>query len=203
MSIKINNDENEIIINLKRKENLNESIKFLYKKYYSLLEKYVLNNSGSKEDAEDVIQETMVAFVDIVQNDKYRDEAEIGTFLYAVARNIWLSKIRKNQADTNRDEKWAEQSSHFEKDISNQIEKQESLKFIEQLFDTLGETCKKILTLFYFEEAPMKVILEQVNFENEQVLRNKKSKCMKALTDKIELNPKLGNFLKKALQNLK
>lgn len=193
----------EIISNIKTNQNLNQSVKYLYKQYYGLLEKYVLKNSGSKEDAEDVIQETMVAFIDMVQREKYRGESEIGTFLYAIARNIWLGKIRKNNADNNRNELWANEIKGFESDITFQIEKQESLKVIENLFSSIGETCKKILTMFYYQEASMKEILLEVNFENEQVLRNKKSKCMKALTDKIEINPKLSEYLKKALQTLK
>ncbi len=193
----------EIISNIKTNQNLNQSVKYLYKQYYGLLEKYVLKNSGSKEDAEDVIQETMVAFIDMVQREKYRGESEIGTFLYAIARNIWLGKIRKNNADNNRNELWANEIKGFESDITFQIEKQESLKVIENLFSSIGEKCKKILTMFYYQEASMKEILLEVNFENEQVLRNKKSKCMKALTDKIEINPKLSEYLKKALQTLK
>ena len=193
----------EIISNIKTNQNLNQSVKYLYEQYYGLLEKYVLKNSGSKEDAEDVIQETMVAFIDMVQREKYRGESEIGTFLYAIARNIWLGKIRKNSADNNRNELWANEIMGFESDITFQIEKQESLKVIENLFSSIGETCKKILTMFYYQEASMKEILLEVNFENEQVLRNKKSKCMKALTDKIEINPKLSEYLKKALQTLK
>lgn len=193
----------ELVSNIKNVQKLNQTVQYLYKQYYGLLEKYVCNNSGSKEDAEDVIQETMVAFIDMVQREKFRGESEIGTFLYAIARNIWLGKIRKNNADNNRNELWASEIISYEADISDQIEKQESLKVIENLFSSIGDTCKKILTMFYYQEASMKEILLEVNFENEQVLRNKKSKCMKALTEKIEINPKLSAYLKKALQTLK
>ncbi len=192
----------ELISKMKITESLNDSVRYLYENYYTLLEKYVLNNSGKKEDAEDVIQETMVAFVDLVQHDKYKGESEIGTFLYAIARNIWLTKIRKNNASNNRNELWTNEIQLFEADITEQLEKQDSLKYIENLFTSIGETCKKILTLFYYENASMKDILKKVNFENEQVLRNKKSKCMKALTEKIDLNPKISQYLKKALLTL-
>lgn len=192
----------ELISKMKKPELLNDSVRYLYENYYTLLEKYVLNNSGKKEDAEDVIQETMVAFVDMVQQDKYKGESEIGTFLYAIARNIWLTKIRKNSATTNRNELWASEIQFFENDITEQLDKQDSLKYIENLFTSIGETCKKILTLFYYQNASMKDILLEVNFENEQVLRNKKSKCMKSLTEKIELNPKISQYLKRALQTL-
>lgn len=202
MATKIVLNSRELISQVKNLATINHAVGYLYQNYYALLEKYVLNNSGSIEDAEDVIQETMVAFIDMVQQEKFKGESEIGTFLYAIARNIWLTKIRKNNASNNRNELWYNEIENFEGDINDQIEKQESLKYIENLFESIGETCKKILTMFYYENASMKEILAKVNFENEQVLRNKKVKCMKALTDKIELNPKISQYLKKSLQTL-
>ena len=45
----------------------------------------------------------------------------------------------------------------------------------------------------------MKKILETMHYENEQVLRNKKYKCLKQLEHMLEENPALKNTLKNLL----
>jgi len=57
------------------------------------------------------------------------------------------------------------------------------------LLQELGESCKKILELFYYENLSMKEIVSQMHYENEQVVRNKKYKCLQQLTDKMKQNP--------------
>src|ERR1700759_2767217 len=94
--------DQELLIELKRKEKLNDAISFMYQEYYGLLESYILNNKGSKEDAADIIQETMVAFIEIVEQDKFRGDASIKSFLYSVTRNLWLSELRKRNSADNR-----------------------------------------------------------------------------------------------------
>jgi DNA-directed RNA polymerase specialized sigma subunit len=64
----------------------------------------------------------------------------------------------------------------------------------------MGEKCKQVLTMFYYDELPIKEILELTDYENEQVLRNKKYKCLKELTEAIKKSPVLYNNIKEALQ---
>ena len=67
-----------------------------------------------------------------------------------------------------------------------------------RLVGELGETCRKILLLFYYENRSMKEILDATEYENEQVVRNKKYKCLKQLEQMITENP----ILKQTLKNL-
>ena len=59
---------------------------------------------------------------------------------------------------------------------------------------------QSILNKFYYEDLSLKEILPFTDFENEQVLRNKKSKCMKALTEKLDQRPFMKESLYKALK---
>ena len=64
--------DQEIIAALKSDRETDGAIRFIYKNYYGSLENYVLNNNGSRNDAADLIQETLVTFIDIVQQNKFR-----------------------------------------------------------------------------------------------------------------------------------
>jgi len=66
---------------LKQPVEMNAAIGFIYREYYGMLENYVVNNNGSRDDAADVIQETIVAFVEIVQQGKFRGDSSIKSLI--------------------------------------------------------------------------------------------------------------------------
>ena len=53
----------ELVNALKHPKEVDAAIRVIYREYYGMLENYVINNNGNKEDAADVIQETIVAFI--------------------------------------------------------------------------------------------------------------------------------------------
>ena len=57
------------------------------------------------------------------------------------------------------------------------------------MLNGLGDACKKILTLFYYENLSMKEMVSHLHYENEQVVRNKKYKCLQQLTGILKENP--------------
>ena len=86
-----------------------------------------------------------------------------------------------------------------EKDFSHAALQKESTLQVYALMDELGETCKRILLMFYYEDLSMKEMLQQLNYENEQIVRNKKYKCLKQLEKMISDNPSLKQTLKNLL----
>ena len=199
VSAKLTNKD--LILAIKSGKNIDEAISFIYKNYYGLLENIVLSNNGNKADAEDVIQEVLVVFIEMVTKDKYRAEASIKSFLYTLTRNLWISEIRKRSSAQKRNTTYEDSRELIEKDISDYLVYHESQKLIMTLFEKLGEKCNQILTYFYYNNYSMKEILEKVSYGNEQVLRNKKYKCLKGLINMVNSSPAIMENLKTALQN--
>lgn len=177
------------------------ALNHLYSQYYQPLEYYILQNSGSDDDAADIIQEVMLVFVKMVREQKFRGESSIKSFLYSICRNLWITELRKRKSTAARNERYEEDKDQLSLDVSEQIQRNENLKFVMDLFEQLGERCKQILTLFYFEELPMKEICERLEFSSEQVLRNKKYKCLSTLTEQVKSSPSLIQNLKNALRH--
>jgi DNA-directed RNA polymerase specialized sigma subunit len=65
--------------------------------------------------------------------------------------------------------------------------------------DKLGEICKRILVYYYYENLSMKDIVLRLNYDNEQVVRNKKYKCMKDLNELLDRNSSIKNAFKELL----
>ena len=130
-----------------------------------------------------------MAFIDIVKKDSYRLDAKIGTFLTAVAKNIWFNEVKKKERSTFREKQFEKGRDQVEADISHFINEREMKQQMRDLVYQLDEPCRKILMLFYYENLSMKEIVNHLPYENEQVVRNKKSKCLQHLTGMVKNHP--------------
>jgi RNA polymerase sigma factor (sigma-70 family) len=191
--------DTELVDKLRSGRHINEAIKTIYQNHFAGLSWYIMNNSGSRQDAEDVFQEVVVNFIDLVQKDKFRGESTIKTFLYSLNRHVWLNELKKRGRTLAREEKYDRGQERTEMDVSHFIADREAKEQVVNLVGQLGETCQKILVLFYYNNLSIKEILESLDYENEQVVRNKKYKCLKQLEQMILENPALKQSLKNLL----
>ncbi len=195
----INNlPDTELVAKLRDGKSMDEAIRTLYRNYFGNLCWYVMNNSGSRQDAEDVFQEVVVNFIDLVQKNKFRGESTVKTFLFSLNRHTWLNELKRRGRALAREEKYERGQEKTEMDAGHYIADREGKAEVTRLVGELGETCRKILLLFYYENLSMREILETLHYENEQVVRNKKYKCLKQLEQMITEKP----YLKQSLKNL-
>jgi DNA-directed RNA polymerase specialized sigma24 family protein len=83
----------ELLAAIRRGDQLNNAIYFIYQQYSQTIQSFILANSGMPADAEDIFQETVVIFIDLVKKEKFRGEARVKTFLTAIARNLWVNEV--------------------------------------------------------------------------------------------------------------
>ena len=191
--------DEELINSLQQERNSNDAIRFMYDHYFESLSRFVMNNQGSLQDAEDIFQELVINFIALVKLNKFRGESSIKTFLFSLNRFSWLNELKRRGRASARELNYEKGMDIVEKDFSHAALQKESTLQVYALMDELGETCKKILLMFYYEDLSMKEMLQQLNYENEQIVRNKKYKCLKQLEKMISDNPSLKQTLKNLL----
>jgi RNA polymerase sigma factor (sigma-70 family) len=199
MEVIRNFPDSELVGNLRSGKRMDESIKAIYRDHFNSLSWYVMNNSGSRQDAEDVFQEVVVSFINLVQKDKFRGESTVKTFLFSLNRHTWLNELKRKGRALAREEKFERGQDKVAPDSHHQVADREGKEQVARLVAELGETCQKILLLFYYENLSMREILEATDYENEQVVRNKKYKCLKQLEQLILEKPTLKETLKALL----
>ena len=192
-------DDNKAIKDIGLNNDLNKPITYLYNCHYGSVERYIIKNSGSSYDAEDIFQESLMVTIKAIQENKFHSESSLKSYLFAIAKNLWISELRKRKSTSLREEIYAGENEVQADGIHQKIIKNENFALIQSLFEQLGDKCKRILLLFYYRELSMKEIMEEENFANEQVLRNKKYKCLKTLTERVKTNPVLYQNIKDAL----
>jgi RNA polymerase sigma factor (sigma-70 family) len=191
--------DQSLIHSLRSEVNPDEAIRYLYRSQFRLTAAYIKQNSGSEQDAEDIFQELVLVFIDILKKDKFRGESSVSTFLYSLTRNIWLNELNRRGKSKRRDEIFEKGKDKSDPDVSLLIADRETKMQLMKIVDRLGDTCKKILLAFYFENLAIREILQTLNYENEQVVRNKKYKCLKQLEQMMMAEPDLVKNLKSAL----
>ncbi|SHN07580.1 RNA polymerase sigma factor, sigma-70 family [Cyclobacterium lianum] len=193
-------DDGKALRDIGLNKNLNKPISFLYYNYYRSISQYIISNSGDEFDAEDIFQEALLVAIKAIQENKFRAEASLKSYLFAIARNLWISEIRKRKSASRREEIYAAESEGATDGINVKIARKENFDLIAGLFEGLGGRCKRILLLYYYKQYSMKEIMVEEDFANEQVVRNQKYKCLKKLIEKVNGNPVLYQNIKDALK---
>ncbi len=193
--------DEELINDIMDEQKLNGAIHYILESYYGLLENMVISNSGTTADAEDVIQDALVAFVEIIRKGTYRREAGIKSFLYTITRNLWITELRKRGSAVKRELLFEKEKDVSDEGLMKYLSYKDVQKSVTGLLNTLENKCRQLLNLVYFESLPMKEIVTKLGYQNEQVVRNKKHKCMKELEKKINESPAMKQELKNLLLN--
>jgi RNA polymerase sigma factor (sigma-70 family) len=190
----------ELIATISAGVDLNNAIQFIYRQYSEATGSLIRQYGASEQDADDIFQETVVAFIDVVKKGKFRMEASVRTFLASIARNYWFNELKKRDRSDHRNKIFELGRGKDEADTSELIVEMEKKRQLRELVDRLGESCRKVLLMFYYENMSMKEMLEHLPYENEQVIRNKKYKCLQQLMGLIKEDPALARQLQETLR---
>jgi len=163
-------------------ENNEHVLKVLYKQNFPVVLKYVLNNNGDQADARDVFQEAMISLWLNVKEGKFkeREGSSIDGYICQIARNKWLDKVRYTQFKSTM-RLVPDMIENETIGITGESEVAEGrLEYLKTLYANLGEKCKELLNLFYYEKKSLKAIGEELNYDAE-TLRTTKYRCMMKL----------------------
>lgn len=157
-------------------------IEMLYSNYYEVIESFVIKNSGTSDEANDIVQNTVITFYEKALTKKFVLTSSLKTYLYSIARNLWLKELKRKGKTPMVIDTTAEYlvlEDHNDK--SYKEEEEELIQNCMKYFNTLGENCKEILTHYYWDNWKMDKIAKEMNYTNAVNAKVQKSKCMKQL----------------------
>ena len=177
----------DLINDIKGEQNF--SFEVLYNEYYGLIQNFVLKNNGTKQDAEDLFQDVMIVFVEKLRYDNFTLTASLKTYIYAISKNLWYKKIRKNNVNVEFNETYNE--SFFE-EIQLSIDNEKSYAEKLQLYLTkITDHCSRLLKDMFFKDKSIEQIQEDYGYTSKHNLQNQKYKCVqqvKKIKEKEEKN---------------
>lgn len=141
---------------------------------------YALRNSGTADDAQDLLQESLVILWERVRAGKFEHKARLSTFIYATVKNIWSQRLRRKQREVA-----GGLDPEGDRDCSPSVLETmietERAGLVREALDRIGEQCRNLLLLFYWEELSMEEIAQKLGFANADTVKAKKYQCKKAL----------------------
>ena len=150
----------------------------LYRENRNPVRSLVTRNSGTEDDADDILQEALVTLWERVKSGRFRYQARLGTFIYATARNIWLRRLARARREVPGIE--TDPPADDASPLDLMIEEEES-EIVRSALERLGEPCRKLLLLFYWEEESMESIAAQMGLANADTVKSRKYQCKKSL----------------------
>ncbi|MCH5598582.1 RNA polymerase sigma factor [Niabella ginsengisoli] len=158
-----------------------KSVEVIYSQNYNLVQSLVVNNNGTIDDAKDIFQEAMMVLFDKARSGSFELNCQIRTYLYSVARRLWLKKLNQSNRrnidfdDTN------ETQITVEDDVVEHEQKDAEFDMMHTAINNLGEPCKSLLESFYFKNNSMQEIAESFGYTNAENAKTQKYKCLMRL----------------------
>lgn len=163
-----------------------KALEFLYKKYYRMMTKMVITNSGTEEEARDIYQDALIVFWQKATSGNLVMTSKISTYIYSICQNLWRKELDRKKRLSNETN---------DTPVLMDTDSKEREQIIARCINQLGETCKKVLMYYYFEEMSMQDIAERLGFANTDTAKTKKYKCKKKLDELIKAQYSERDFL--------
>lgn len=151
----------------------------LYKDHYTMIRNFVLKNNGDEGMVEDILQECVIAVWRNVNKAEFILQAKLSTYIMAIAKNLWFKELKKQTRFkyVDESEQYKEQGQEMKVELDRHI--------IVQMVRDMDETCRKLLSYFYFDGLDNKTIAEKLEFANTDSVKSKKYQCFKRLQARV------------------
>ena len=147
--------------------------------------KYIVENSGSIEDAKDVFQESIIIIYKISQRKPIKLTAGFYTYFFAICQRVWWKKLRKRKT-----------ANAFSVSIKQMSENTDPITLLDERYELYTEQLRQLppervhLMNLYLDGFKMKDIAQILQLKSEDYARKLKYKCQKQLIQLIREDKK-------------
>lgn len=157
------------IIEYLRTSQHGSAIKHLYKMLPDA-KKYIVANSGSIEDANDIFQDALVILYRKVNDQNLELTVSLKTYFLSIIKNCWRSELRQRGKFS---------ATELPAEIPDfPVDEEEYFIKAKKAFSILGDKCKQLLIEFYFKKRSFKEIATALGFNDEKTAKNQKYRCL-------------------------
>lgn len=171
------------------KSNEDRSLLKLYDFYKNDFVHYIRRYGLSHDQILDIYQDAFIALRENARKGKLDVlGSSVKTYFFAIGKYMAFHQMKE-------DKKLLVVDSLDEFDFSDYfIEsdldelRESSIRNIQSAMAHLGGKCKELLTLFYYEERKLDEIVELMKYQNKDVAKSQKSRCIKSLKELVKYN---------------
>lgn len=154
-----------------------QKIEKVYQEYSTELYRYLLSLTHSPTDAEDLLSET---FIRALKNlASFRGDSSLRTWLYSIARNVWLEHVRKLRDTVSIDDMLGD---YIDDNILDTVSTKMMVEFVRKQLAAMDERTRTIVFLrsegYSYEEIAAKL---RITANSARVIEHRTKKKLKKL----------------------
>jgi RNA polymerase sigma factor (sigma-70 family) len=169
---------------------VNEATRQLYHQHHKMITHFVNTSGGTTEDAEDLFQELLIAFLDNLWAGNYqlRMGVKLSTYLFEVAKNLWYKKIRSRTSGTIREINYMKDYEAVTPDAPDALQQMivvDEERWSLTIFQRLNAEAQSLLRLVYLDKLSLKEIGVKLG-KTEDAVKMYKHRIMRDLSEKMK-----------------
>ena len=153
----------------------------LYTAYFPTIAHLVKQNHGNDRDAEDLFQETVIVLLEKIRQDDFTLTSSLKTYLYAIARNNWLKRLRDEKLITTDNETYLASLLNETALVETEPADDNQAEQVHQWLGQITGNCQRVLTSVYFEQEPLDSLMQTMGWKNRHTANNQKYKCIQQI----------------------
>ncbi len=181
--------DEQLIAQLKKRER--NALKSVYLDYKSEFFKFMSRYNAKNDVLEDIFQDALIVLYENAQSEKLDAlKSTVKTYLFGIGKFMLFKHFRDGKREVPTEETYLfdqyEQAvieDVYEDEGPNDYQKQMAANF-----KKLGDKCREILELFYLQGMKLDEITVRQGYDNKDVAKSQKSRCLKSLKQLIGKN---------------
>lgn len=174
--------------------NDNQVIAEIYARFAERIERMVLSNSGSSDDARDVFQEGLISINRQARRPNFVLTCPFEAYLWCVCRGKWLNELRRRRREE-------VTISHFEgytdvhlaEDLAEALLREEDRDHLfRRCFEQLGASCRQLLQLAW-TGLSMEQVSQRMGISYGYA-RKHKSECIGQLMNRVQQSSEFADL---------
>lgn len=155
----------------------------LYENDFPKVAKYIIQNSGTLENAKDVFQNSLLILFEKYFYFELDLNCSLSTYLFSIGKNLWYDELRKKK----KEEFLKKRNKELLEDIViiGNDDKPDNFKTINELIELLGERCQELIQRFYYRNQTWQEICDTMGYVNVASAKNQKYKCLEKIRKQV------------------
>lgn len=163
-----------------------KTLEDIYSEYRSGFLLFANRYDLDRDQCLDIYQDAVIALSENAKKghlDTLR--SSLKTYLFSIGKYMIFAKVKSNQKQLNYEHIDSFPDS-FEWEDYSEESNDETVKQIRSALSKMGDKCREMLRLFYYEGHNLDEITQIMNYENKDVVKSQKSRCVRQLRDILE-----------------
>lgn len=159
-----------------RKKQIEET----YKRVFPRVAVFVNKMGGSLDDAKDIFHDALVIYLEKKSQKRLEIHTSEEVYILGISKHLWIHKYNADQTTVSLSE--MENNISIPDDYFPSVQDKRLLRFLEYT----GKRCLNLLRAFYYEQLPMKKMINKLGYSNEHSASVQKYKCLEKVREAIK-----------------